>query len=158
MTVSTIQIRASGIEEDAIIAQHFYQMWLDNNVPVDAIESNWLELTIQFIEQARSELQYQAFVATVDNVVVASASCQLFAGLYPHILKPEYRKYGYIWGVYVEPPYRNRGIAKQLTNRTVTYLKSLHCTRALLNASPSGQPVYSSLGFAQTNGMWLDLN
>jgi ribosomal protein S18 acetylase RimI-like enzyme len=158
MTVSTIEIKAIKEDEDAIIAQHFYQMWLDNNVPVDGIEPNWLELTIQFIEQARRELQYQAFVATVDAAIVGSASCQLFAGLYPHILKPEHRKYGYIWGVYVEPSYRNRGIAKQLTNQAVNYLKSLHCTRAILNASPSGKAVYSSLGFCETNGMWLDLN
>jgi len=37
-------------------------------------------------------------------------SCQLFAGLYPHVIAEQYRKYGYIWGVYVEPPHRGQGL------------------------------------------------
>jgi len=30
----------------------------------------------------------------------------------------------------------------------IAYLRSMGCTHAVLNASPSGRPVYSSLGFA----------
>jgi GNAT superfamily N-acetyltransferase len=70
---------------------------------------------------------------------------------------PQYRKYGYIWGVYVEPAYRKQGIAKQLTSATVNYLKAVGCTRAVLNASPLGKPVYESLGFSNSNAMQLDL-
>ena len=60
--------------------------------------SNRLNLSLQFIEQARRDLFYTAFVAEVDAHVVGSASCQLFAGLYPNILTADYRQYGYIWG------------------------------------------------------------
>ncbi|MBD2740368.1 GNAT family N-acetyltransferase [Coleofasciculus sp. FACHB-1120] len=152
-----IYIREAFPEEDSLIAEHFYQMWLDNDVPSDSIESDWLDITLQFIEGARKERCYKAFVAEVDGRAIASASCQLFAGLYPHILKPEYRNYGYIWGVYVEPPHRRQGLAKKLTLCAIDHLKSLNCTRVILHASPSGKPVYSSLGFSETNGMRLDL-
>lgn len=158
MTIQqNIQIRIATPQEDSIIAKHFYQLWRDNDVSTDFIKSDWLETVIQFIETARRDLQYQAFVAEVDNLVVGSVGCQLFAGLYPNALAEIYRKYGYIWGVYVEPSHRCLGLGKRLTSTAVDYLKSIKCTRAILHASPSGKPVYSSLGFSATNEMGLDL-
>lgn len=152
-----LHIREALLEEDTLIAEHFYQMWRDNDVSANSIESDWLKITLEFIHRARQELGYQAFVAELDGQIVGSAGCQLFAGLYPHILTAEYRKYGYIWGVYVEAEYRGKGIAKHLTNKAVEYLKSKGCTRAILHASPSGKPVYSALGFLPTNEMSLNL-
>ncbi len=152
-----IKIREIIPTEDAIIAEHFYQMWLDIGVPEKSIKSNHRDMTLEFIKQARQNLFYKGFVAEVDNVIVGSASCQLFTGLYPLILEEEYRKYGYIWGIYVQPSHRRKGIAKQLTNATIEHLKSINCTKAILNASPAGKPVYESLGFSPSNAMQLDL-
>ena len=154
---NVLQIREALQAEDTLIAEHFYQMWLDNDVSANSIESDWLKITLEFIDRARQELGYQAFVAELNGRIVGSAGCQLFAGLYPHILSAEYRKYGYIWGVYVETEYRGKGIAKHLTNKAVEYLKNKGCTRAILHASPSGKPVYSALGFLPTNEMSLNL-
>jgi ribosomal protein S18 acetylase RimI-like enzyme len=158
LTERNINIREASPHEGSLIAEHFYQLWRDNHVPADSIRSDWLEVTLQFIEHARQELRYKAFIAEVGGLVVGSASCQLFAGLYPHVLEEEYRKYGYIWGVYVEPPYRGQGFAKKLTSMTCDYLKSLGCTRVILHASPLGKSVYSSLGFLESNEMRLDLS
>lgn len=153
-----IDLREATAEEDSLIAKHFYKLWRDNDVPTDSIQADWCDITLQFINQARRELHYQAFVAEIGDAVVGSAGCQLFAGLYPQALAEHYRKYGYIWGVYVEPPYRGQGIAKKLTSMAIAHLKSLGCTKAILHASPSGKPVYSSLGFVSSNEMQLDLN
>lgn len=153
----SINFREASSDEDSLIAEHFYSLWRDNDVPASSIRSNWLDITLQFIARARVKQGYKAFVAEVGNRVVGSASCQLFEGLYPQALEEQYRKYGYIWGVYVEPPYRGQGIAKKLTSLACDYLKSIDCTRVVLHASPSGQPVYSSLGFVESNEMRLDL-
>jgi len=150
------KIRVATPQEDAIIADHFCLLWQDI-ISADSVKSNWQEITLEFIEHARQKLSYQAFVAEVDSKVVGSVGCQLFAGLYPNVLTEQYRKSGYIWGVYVEPAYRRQGIAKQLTLKSLEYLKSLDCTRAVLHASPLGKPVYSSLGFTQSNEMCFDL-
>jgi len=157
LTSQNINIREACPHEDSLIAEHFYQMWRDNDVPAHSIRSDWLNITIQFISHARQELCYKAFVAEVDGIVVGSSGSQLFAGLYPNVLEEQYRKYGYIWGVYVEPPHRGQGIAKKLTGQALEYLKSIGCTRVVLHASPSGKPVYSSLGFKETNEMRLEL-
>mgnify|MGYP001795971740 FL=1 len=152
-----IEIRETIPQEDSIIAEHFYQLWLDIGAPEKSIKPNHHSLTLEFITQARQNLSYKGFVAEVDSVIVGSASCQVFTGLYSLILEEEYRKYGYIWGVYVQPSYRRKGIAKQLTKATIQHLKSINCTRAILNASPAGKPVYENLNFVPSNSMQLDL-
>lgn len=98
LTQPATQVRPSTPEEDSLIAKHFYQMWLDLDVPETAIEPDWLNIMLKYIEQARQTLHYQAFVADINGQIVGSAGCQRFAGLYPLILKAEYRQYGYIWG------------------------------------------------------------
>lgn len=157
LTQRQIIIREATTQEDLLIAQHFYQMWQDMGIPEDAINPDWHNITLEYIDMARRDLFYKAFVAEVDNAVVGSASCQIFGDLFPNIFKPEYRKSGYIWGVYVEPSYRRQGIAKQLTSIAVEYLKAIACTQVVLGASPAGKPVYSSLGFSQGNQMVLNL-
>lgn len=157
LTQQRFHVRAATPAEDSLIAHHFYHMWLDNQIVEAAIAPDWLEATLQFIHQARQTLSYQAFVAEVEGQVIGSAGCQRFAGLYPNIMKAKERCDGYIWGVYVEPAYRGQGIATQLTQQAIAHLKTIGCTHAVLNASPSGQPVYSRLGFVDSNLMRLDL-
>ncbi|MDJ0687315.1 MAG: GNAT family N-acetyltransferase [Xenococcaceae cyanobacterium MO_188.B32] len=152
-----ILVREALVREDSLIAQHFYQLWLDNGVTAEQICTDWLEITLQFIDRARQELAYQAFVAERDGEIFGSAGGQLFAGLYPQPFVSEYRKYGYVWNVYVESSYRRQGIGDRLTKRTIDYLKSLGCTRILLDASPFGKPLYESMGFYAGNEMRLDL-
>ncbi|MCU0567691.1 MAG: GNAT family N-acetyltransferase [Oculatellaceae cyanobacterium Prado106] len=154
---STPIIRPATPQDDRILAQHFYQLWRDNDVPETSLHPHWQANTLEFIAQARQTLHYQAFIAEVDQQIVGSAGCQLFSGLYPIALAPTHRHYGYIWGVYVEPTNRRQGLAQQLTTTTLDYLKSLGCTRAILHASPSGQPLYEKLGFTPSNDMRLDL-
>lgn len=158
MTEDKFSIREINLQDDSLIAEHLCKLWRDNDVPAESIRSDWLEISLQFIDLARQELYYTGFVAEVEDRVVGSTSCQLFAGLYPNILEDQYKKSGYIWGVYVEPSYRGRGIAKKLMLEAVNYLKSLGCTRVVLHASPSGRPVYSRLGFLDSNEMTLDLS
>ncbi|MGD2184243.1 GNAT family N-acetyltransferase [Lusitaniella coriacea] len=152
-----LTIREANNNENKIIAQHFSQLWRDNNVSKDCIQSNWREMTDEFIENARKELQFKAFIAEIDRAIVGSTSCQRFAGLYPIVLTPQHRLYGYIWNVYVEPEFRDRGIGKKLTQTACEYLKSIGCTQAILHASPYGKPLYEKLGFVASNEMRLDL-
>ena len=151
------KIRTATPDEDSFIAEHFYRMWLDTGYDTDSLDYDWEEITLNYIDNARENLKYQAFIAEIEGKIVGSVGCQLFDGLYPHIIKAESRLYGYIWGVYVEKDYRDRGIGKQLTRQTLEYLKSFGCTRAILHASPQGKPVYDRLGFVLSNQMHLDL-
>lgn len=150
-------IREANSSENHLIAQHFYQLWLDNNVAPNSLSEDWLETTLEFIAKAKQDLFFQSFVAILDNQVIGSTSCQLFAGLYPMLFKPDFRLYGYIWNVYVESDYRRQGIATKLTQKAIDYLNSLNCTHAILHASPQGKSVYKNLGFVPKNEMILEL-
>jgi len=152
-----INIRVATPEDNRLIAQHFYQLWLDNNVAASSLQPNWEQTTLEFIDRARQELSYRAFLAEVEGRAIASISCQLFDGLYPVILTENCRKYGYIWNVFVEQPYRNQGIATQLVQTTIDYLKSLNCTKIILHATPMGKLVYERFGFVSSNEMSLNL-
>ncbi len=144
-------------EEDAAIAQHFYRMWRDLGVDKNHIQPNWLTVGLEFVDQARRTLDYQAFVAEAEGNVVGSVSGQRFAGLYPPILSPTYSQYGYIWGVYVEPAYRNQGVATRLTQLMVEHLQGMGCTKVVLNAAPKARSLYQTLGFSESNLMELNL-
>ncbi len=157
MPESIATIRPTTCTDDELIAQHFYQMWLDNQVPARQIRPDWQTATLAFLATARDQLGYQGFVATLEDQIVGSVGCQLFSGLYPSLMSQDQRHYGYIWGVYVEAPYRRQGIGQQLTGVAVDYLRSQHCTHALLHASPLGKPVYEQLGFTPSNEMRLEL-
>lgn len=148
-------IQQATPEMDSIIAEHFYRLWLDNNVSADLIRSDWLDVTLKFIQHARQELKFQAFVAQAQDTIVGSVSCQLFSGLYPSPFKLEHR--GYIWNVYVESDHRLQGIATELTTAAINYLKDLNCTKVMLHASPLGKPVYEKIGFVPNNEMVLNL-
>ncbi len=156
MSQDTI-IREAQPTEAALITEHFFRMWRDIGVDATCMHADSDAMTRQFIDQVRAEQHYQCFMAEVGGRVVGSAGCQLWGGLYPNVFTPQFRKYGYIWGVYVEPTYRGRGIATALMSRALTYLKTIGCTRALLHASPDGEPVYQRLGFSATDEMSLDL-
>jgi GNAT superfamily N-acetyltransferase len=61
-------------------------------------------------------------------------------------------------GIYVEPEYRGRGIARRLTEEAIAWCKERRCVRIRLNASSMGRPLYESLGFVTaTEMMRLDL-
>ena len=152
------EITIKEASQDSLIAEHFYRLWLDNGVSPDSIDADWQQKTVDFIVEARKNLFFKAYIASIGDRVVASVSCQIFAGLYPMPFVANFRKYGYIWNVYVEPEYRRRGIATKLTKKAIAHLHSLDCTHAILHASIYGKPVYEKLGFVPKNEMILKLD
>jgi hypothetical protein len=140
-----------------VIAGHFFGMWRDNDIAPDRIQVDCEPRVLAFIDAARRDLQYRAFVAESEGgSVVGSASCQLFAGLYPDILMQAQRRYGYLWGVYVEPEERPRG------SRGDSQRQQLPTSRPSAARTPCSTrrrrcPLYAGLGFAPTNEMRLAL-
>lgn len=151
-----ISIRQAKPEEDDLLADNFYLMWQAYDMH-KLVAENWKEQTLAFIKEARAQHKLTSFVAEQDGVVVGSASCQLFQGLYPVVFQEDKRKYGYIWAVYVAPEARKQGLASKLTQACNDYLKAIGCTKVLLHAAPMGKSVYEKLGFITSNEMILEL-
>lgn len=63
MPSSSTIISQATAEHDPIIAHHFHQLWLDNEVKEELILDDWLDITLKFIQKARQELKFQAFIS-----------------------------------------------------------------------------------------------
>jgi GNAT superfamily N-acetyltransferase len=63
----------------------------------------------------------------------------------------------YICNVYVKPEFRRKGIAKALTLHAVAWARAKGCDVVRLRTSDMGRPVYTSVGFEQSNEMELFL-
>lgn len=144
-------IRRAGDAELTVVADNFRRMWIDMGWHPETLRDDWAGLVAAFVERARSEGDFAAFVAALDGEVVGTAACQVFAGLYPEIRRGSAHRAGYVWGVYVEPPHRRRGLATRLTRAALAHLEAIGCTQVKLHASRDGEPVYRALGFQETN-------
>lgn len=142
--------KAEDADLDAI-ADNFRRMWLEIGWPPESLRADWREVVRAFVERARVMGTFAAFLAEMDSAVVGTAACQAYTGLYPEIRTPAAHLAGYVWGVYVEPVHRRRGVAARLTRAAIAHLEVAGCTRVRLHASPQGDPVYRSLGFRETN-------
>jgi ribosomal protein S18 acetylase RimI-like enzyme len=156
--MSTAPTIREGSDTDLLVlADGFRQMWLDNAVPADAIESDYRERVRDFVAFGREHAALRFFLAERDGQNLGVACCQLFTGLYPAILRAHVRRYGYIWGVYVAQNERRHGLGRRLTETCIEALRAQGCTHVLLHAAPPGRGVYEGLGFQSTNEMRLTL-
>jgi GNAT superfamily N-acetyltransferase len=156
-TPPSVLVRPAQSADDDLIASHFLRMWIDLGTSAEALEPDGHGRVLAFMAQAREQLAFAAFVAEAEGAIVASASCQIHRPSYPNVFTPEFRRDGYIWGVFVEPAWRTRGLARRLTEATLFHLRGLGCGRAILNASPKGRSLYDRMGFQQSNEMRLEL-
>lgn len=156
--MSTIEIRQGDLADATRLAGMFRRMWLDNGVPPEGIVADAETRVARFLEEANRQNDLRMYFAMQDGTTIGGAACQRFAGLYPAILTPDMRDYGYIWGVYVEPEARRCGIGERLTSQCVKALEEMGCSHALLHAAPMGTGIYRRMGFESTNEMRRKLN
>jgi ribosomal protein S18 acetylase RimI-like enzyme len=96
----------------------------------------------------------QVFFAQRDDSVVGMAIASI---------GDEYRRTvlgqprGYVNGVYVQPDYRRRGIARELVLAAIAWLREKGCVAARLRASDEGRALYTTLGFVPGVEMELPL-
>jgi ribosomal protein S18 acetylase RimI-like enzyme len=152
-----VTLREGRDDEAAALARCFRQMWLDVSIPEDGIEDDWQARVERFVAHGRSELGLRFFFAEHGGAIVGSVCVQRFAGLYPDLLKPGVRRYGYLWGVWVDAAHRSAGLGRALTERGIAALREGGSTHVLLHAAPMGLALYQSLGFTPTNELRLVL-
>jgi GNAT superfamily N-acetyltransferase len=152
---SDVAIRRAREAETGVVADHFRRMWLDIGWRPDALREDWADVVAAFVERARAEGDFAAFVAESDGEIVGTAACQVFSGLYPEIRLRASHLAGYVWGVYVRPSHRRLGLATRLTQAALDHLDAVGCTSVRLHASRDGAPVYRAMGFRETNELEL---
>ncbi|MBS1212955.1 MAG: Acetyltransferase family protein [Proteobacteria bacterium] len=95
------------------------------------------------------------FVANEEGEIVAMAGAFIKSDLpYCYYRNP---RYGFIGDVYTRPDFRRRGLARELSNRAIGWLRDKGLAEVKLLASESGRRLYESLGFTASDEMRLRL-
>jgi GNAT superfamily N-acetyltransferase len=146
-------IRLAAPDDAAIITLHRRKMFTDMGDET-YIQSTDIDMAYQQWVQAKlAEGRYVGWLMTCGEEVIGGAGIEIREraphpiGLMTH--------YAYVVNVYVEPEYRQQGIARQLLTTLIEWCAREGLRLISLHASDKGRPLYESLGFEQTNEMRL---
>jgi len=122
------------------------------------LADDWRELTQNLYAQGYGDDSCAHFGWQENNHIVATAGALIRADFPFFTFKA--RRYGWIMDVYVLPEYRRRGLARQLTQHSLNWLREKGITVARLSASEEAKKagLYERLGFCCTNEMRMRLD
>lgn len=153
----TIELRAGTPADDATVAEHYLAIWRSYGMRAEHFREDALGTTLAFLRDARERLGLGTFLAFVDGEAAGSTACNLHPPVYPEVIRPEIRRHGYIWSVYVDPRFGRRGVGRALVSRAVGHLREIGCHTAVLHASDAGIKLYERIGFSLATEMRLPL-
>ena len=114
---------------------------LDSNFNSELIYAE----TLDFFKRNIKSETHIAFVCEHKKQIIATVGITLFE-IMPTTKYPN-GKVARLMNMYVEPLYRNRGIAKKLLNHVVSYAKEHRIGKIILNPSQKGKKLYENYGF-----------
>jgi len=108
-----------------------------------------------FYEDIWDGINPMYFVCVSDSSIAGQVGVSIFPGL-PSAKNPA-GICGYIYDVSVKPAKRRKGIARALIYRALKYSKAKGVGYLSLHATSLGEPLYRSLGFAESMHVFLEL-
>lgn len=93
------------------------------------------------------------FVIEDNNKIIACAGAFIKEDI-PYCFYKD--KCGFVGDVYVEPRFRNRGYARELTNAVLNWFTEQNIRTVRLLASHNARHLYESVGFKGTDEMVLN--
>ena len=150
----TFTLRAARSSAEFYVAAEFWGAMYEEAGILNTADfvKDWRERYVAYFEQRVAQGEARIIVAIDQEHIVGTAGALLADG-YPAAIHG--LRFGYIFGVRVDPAYRGKGLATALTRETIAFLQSLNCRRIRLHASNMGRPIYERLGFVATNEMGL---
>jgi ribosomal protein S18 acetylase RimI-like enzyme len=106
-----------------------------------------------WVAEKLSEGKYLGWVTQDGDRPVASAGI-LVLDWPPHPLDPAGVYRGYVLNVYVDPEYRNRGLAHALVDLCLAEAHRRNIRVVALHSSDAARPIYETFGFRATNEMF----
>jgi GNAT superfamily N-acetyltransferase len=136
--------------DDTLLVENYGLHWLAMGIEGGDARDNWRSEAQHFLEQAREHSGFAAFVAKVEGRPVGTACCHLVPRAFPAFRKADADRVGYVWGVFVRPEQRGRGIGELLVSACMSHLRARGCGRALLHAGERSVGLYGRMGFRPT--------
>ncbi|HTV85021.1 MAG TPA: GNAT family N-acetyltransferase [Dyella sp.] len=146
-----MDIRALHEDDLDLICRHREEMFRDAGRGDDVL----LPMTAHFREWLKPRLRdgdYFGFMMVDHGAVIAGIGLMLIDWP-PHPLHPAQHKRGYVLNVFVEPAYRQRGLARELMKLAEAAFIGRGVGYAVLHATDKGKPLYQRLGWTGTSEM-----
>lgn len=146
--------RATVLDIEALV-HHRIGMFSDMGTPMDADG-----LAHAFREWLASALPTDRYVAWV--IVAGSGDIVGGGGIVVVPWPPGPRDFGdrlpFVYNVYVEPPYRRKGLARQLMDVIHAWCRQQNIRSIGLAASDFGKPLYESMGYRPSSNPFMFLS
>lgn len=154
--MTAIFIRAATVEDVPTLIRHRRMMWWDMGRRDEPAFAVMEEAAREYFPAAVADGSYRGFLAVNEaGEVVGGGGIVISA--WPGILGQSQPRRAMILNMYVEEPYRRRGIARELMETMIECCRREGFLHVGLHASDEGRALYEQLGFKPTNEMRLDL-
>lgn len=141
--------------EDLPSILDFRHRMMNESGTVDWLREDWRTITAKIYTGMYEDGTGVHFGAVVGTDIVATAGAMV-KNDFP-FMTFQTNRYGWVMDVYVLPEFRKQGLAKQLTLRTVEWLREhdVSIIRLLASRQASETGMYHRLGFVETGEMVL---
>ena len=130
-----------------VLVRHRVAMFTDMGVPMDVAA---LEAAFRaWLHDVVPAGTYRAWLAeTSSGAVVGGGGISIL----PWPPGPQYPgdRLAFVYNVYTEPAHRQRGLARLVMDAIHAWCRDAGITSMALNASRDGQPLYTSMGYAES--------
>jgi len=151
-----IQIRTAGIEDLPHVLRQRRLMFEEIGWKDECVLDRMDSASREYLEEAIPNGVYRAWLAETNQGQVVSGGG---IALVPWPGSPEFPtpRRGWILGIYTEPDYRRKGIARQIMDTILAWCRAEKFGYVSLHASKHGRALYEKMGFAPTNEMRIYL-
>jgi len=153
---STYAVRVATVDDIPLLVAYRRAMFESMGMQDKPALSAMCEAMSLYLLAALPSGEYRGWVAVAGSEVMASG------GVVIQRLPPSPRnmdgRQGYIMNIYTAPAWRRRGVATDIVQAILDYLRQVGVPVATLHATDAGRPVYEHLGFTPTNEMRLIMN
>ena len=153
--MSEITFRFATGEDMQLLIHHRSAMFAEMNVGHKAGRTVMEPAFATWAARKMAEGSYVSWLACAGEEVVAGLGMLVLD--WPPGPDGDQAPRAYLYNVYTEPAYRQRGIARQLVTIAIDECRARGITKIGLHASTAGRPIYEKLGFIPTNEMRLVL-
>lgn len=141
-TNGELQIAAEMRQEMAVEAG---ESW-DGNYPT------WREKYVSYFSAKQDADEAKVILAKSGTKIIGMISVSVIDDYHLHVRN---KKSGRVNAVYVRPEYRRKGVASEMMQVGLQWMKEKGCLTARLHSSEQGVFLYSTLGFKPRNEMEL---
>jgi GNAT superfamily N-acetyltransferase len=151
----SVILRPATADDLEHILHHRRAMFLENRDGGEAQCEAVVAACRPYFAKTLADGTYRGWLAVDGDRVVGGAG--LLVHEWPsNPSHPENTRRAYILNVYIEPPYRHRGLARRLMHAAIEHCRAEGFKTVWLHASDAGRPLYEAMGFKTTNEMRLD--